>query len=82
MLQIREKLVKEHTEVLGQEMVFDGLILYLPFPLAQKEILLNGVNPHSGVTVQMKVKRTCALPPGAPVHHAVQFGQQEVRLLC
>ncbi len=47
-------------------MVFDRLNLYLPFDLAQKEILLNGVNPHSGVPVQMKVKRTCALPPGDP----------------
>ncbi len=60
------QLIREHTKIFGQEVVFDGLILYLPFDLAEKQMLLKGVNPHSGVTVQIKVKRTCVLPPGDP----------------
>ena len=57
-------MLRVHEESLGQEMVFDGAILFLPF--AMKDCVLVSLHPNTDEKVHLTIKKTNELPPNSP----------------
>uniref|UniRef100_A0A914VYH8 Uncharacterized protein n=1 Tax=Plectus sambesii TaxID=2011161 RepID=A0A914VYH8_9BILA len=64
--QYRKVILKRFTSVLGDDFVFDGMILYSPKATLGTNFDLNGQHPTTGEAVKVNVRRTVTFMPNDP----------------
>ncbi|XP_035699349.1 piwi-like protein 1 [Branchiostoma floridae] len=63
---VRFSMVKEHIELIGETYAFDGMILFLPKRLEQKETVLFSKRRNDDADIKITITLTNELPPTSP----------------
>ena len=66
MIRMRRGMIREHDDVLGKTVAFDGTILYLTKRLPEESVTLTSKKVTDGSMVTITIKRTSELPPSSP----------------